>query len=376
MQKICYIILLSFLASCSKKSQDADIFNGEICEISDSAVEKEVEFKELRLSGPNYGYLSIHDSIAFFMNPQLPDRWYQLFNCRTLGEIGQFARKGNGHKEFIAVEPIWNFYKENNDLKTLIFDINKESVSIWNITQSIADGSTVIEREIKLPWKKHNRGACFKELFMTTPNTLYAKVSTVQINDHEATLPYYQVWNLEKGELLSEIHIFKKNIINKHADYMPETYLYSTNAIKPDGSKIVQGMLHVPQLNIIDTRSQRIDAYHLNYGMSLSDLETANALKSYFVRVCADDEHIYAAFYGNEWNHNGRNEVNKIYVFNWDGLLVSKVSTNHCIGDIAVDHINKILYTTSPMDEKLYYINTNELIENISSSNNTKPHDK
>lgn len=43
-------------------------------------------------------------------------------------------------------------------------------------------------------------------------------------------------------------------------------------------------------------------------------------------------------------------------------LFIHKIITKHCIDEIAVDGINKILYTTSPMDEKLYYIKTDELI--------------
>lgn len=43
-------------------------------------------------------------------------------------------------------------------------------------------------------------------------------------------------------------------------------------------------------------------------------------------------------------------------------LFIHKIITKHCIDEIAVDGINKILYTTSPMDEKLYCIKTDELI--------------
>ena len=54
--------------------------------------------------------------------------------------------------------------------------------------------------------------------------------------------------------------------------------------------------------------------------------------------------------------------MNQIYIFNWEGRLVSKIITKHCIGEIAVDGINKILYTTSYMDDTLYYAKTDELI--------------
>lgn len=125
MKTIGYFLLLLVLASCNNKGQDTDIFNGEIINIEEKAPEKEIEFKKLTLRGFNFGNLAIHDSIAFFMNPKLQSKWFQLFNFHTLDEVGEFVGKGNGHEEFIAVGPIWNFYTEKNDLKTLIFDGNK-----------------------------------------------------------------------------------------------------------------------------------------------------------------------------------------------------------------------------------------------------------
>lgn len=351
------------LVSCNSKSQDTDIFNGEIISIDEHAPEKEVEFKELTLKGFNFGYLAIHDSLAFFMNPKLHSQWFQLFNCRTLDELGQFVGKGNGHEEFIAVGPIWNFYTEKNELKTLIFDANKESVSVWNITKSLAGKSTIIEKQIKLPREKENRGVCFNEYFIKDSCTLYAKVAATPINKHDASLPYYQIRDLRNGEKISDIHIFKKSIVNKQTKVLPQTFFYSHDVMKPDGSKIAQAMLHVPQLNIIDTKSKAVAGYRMNENMSLSDLETRKELKQYFARICADDNYIYTVFYGK--TERTVREVpcmNQIYIFNWEGRLVSKIITKHCIDEIAVDGINKILYTTSYMDDTLYYAKTDELI--------------
>ena len=93
MKKLCYILVLFILASCNRKSQDTDIFNGKITSIEDHAPEKEVEFKELTLKGLNFGFLAMHDSLAFFMNPKLQTKWFQLFNCHTLDEVGEFVGK-------------------------------------------------------------------------------------------------------------------------------------------------------------------------------------------------------------------------------------------------------------------------------------------
>lgn len=220
---------------------------------------------------------------------------------------------------------------------------------------------------------RQNRGACYNEIFIKDANTLFAKVTSIPINEYEATLPYYQIRDLKSGEKTADIQIFKRGITNKHKEYLPEVFLYSHDAMKPDGSRIAQAMGNVPQLNVIDTETGKVVAYRLSDEMSLSDLETAEELKPCFLRACADDKYIYAAFWGKEdWDIREVPCVNQLYVFDWDGRLISKITTKHCIGEIAVDHVNRILYTTSPMDEKLYYIKTEELVGAPSSGSASK----
>lgn len=212
------------LTSCGNTCMDADIFNGKIKGIEDNAVQKEFEFKALEVNGSNFGYPAIQDSLVYFMNPQLHSHWYQVFNLNSRDEAELYVSKGNGYKEFAAISPIYNFCIENNDIKTVLFEPSKEQISVWNITKSLADKSTIIEKQIKMPWKKENQGTCFNELFMKDSCTIYAKVSAAPINKYDASLPYYQIRDLRNGEKISEIHVFKKtssiskqNIYRKHS---------------------------------------------------------------------------------------------------------------------------------------------------------------
>ena len=370
MKKLYYIILLFFIASCNDMCNDSDVFNGEIYTIEDNVPQQEVTFQEYELNKPFLGYFAVRDSLVCVMNPRLPSNWYQVLNVNTPDDAINFVGKGNGHKEFSAVCPIFNFYTENNDTKGVLFDANKEQLSIWNITRSLSDASTVIEKQIRFPWRRENRGACFNELFIKDSCTIYAKVSAIPLGEHDASLPYYQIRDLRDGKKTSEIHLFKKSIVNKQTKHKPETFFYSHDAMKPDGSKIAQIMLFVPQLNIIDTESGNAIAYHLNDGMRLVDLQNCDEFKPYFTCICADDNYIYAAFYGkNEWGINDIPCINNIYIFDWNGKLRKKIITKHSIDKIAVDNVTKVLYTSSPADEKLYYIDTSKLTEDSLNSN-------
>lgn len=212
MRKICYSLVLLVLASCG--SRDTDFFNGEIIGIEDNAMEKEVEFKSVDIDGLYDGIFVVYDSLAIARNTRYSTCWYQVFNLNTFKEVGQFLRIGHGHYEFTEVGLPEGLFVENNELKSLIYELNVEKLSVWNITKSVADKSTVIERVFKLPRWECNEGYTFSPLFVKD-SAIYARSVSASSGDRnfkETILPHYQIRNLRNGEKIDEIPVFKKPI--------------------------------------------------------------------------------------------------------------------------------------------------------------------
>ena len=156
-------LILNICVSCHE-NDDTAYFNGKIQTIEDSIKDtKKATLKILPLDGANFGWLSTYDSLMFFMNPKLPDRFYNIFNIDTGKEIGTFCYRGSGPGEVAALGPIFHFFKEKGDLKTLLFAPNEEKLFIWNITQSIKRDTTVMDKQISYPWREEN-GVAIKEV--------------------------------------------------------------------------------------------------------------------------------------------------------------------------------------------------------------------
>lgn len=84
-------LILNICVSCHE-NDDTAYFNGKIQTIEDSIKDtKKATLKILPLDGANFGWLSTYDSLMFFMNPKLPDRFYNIFNIDTGKEIGTFV---------------------------------------------------------------------------------------------------------------------------------------------------------------------------------------------------------------------------------------------------------------------------------------------
>lgn len=349
---------------CHKEYTDYDIFNGTIVSVEDTITEiKSVEFNTMQLDGSNYGFISSYDSLILYMNPKLRTHFYQIFSHKTEKELGVFVKRGTAPNEYISTSPLFQFYQNNGDLKTIFFAPNEEKLVFWNISKTLAHDSLVIDKILPFQWRIPNNGACYNEIFLQSSSTIYAKVTSVPINDGDATLPYYKVWNFEKN-ITDTIHVFKRSIPNKKKKILPETFFYSHDAMKPDGSKIAQAMLNVPQINIIDLNTKEIIGYRLPIGESFSIFGNEKKMSSYFIRMHVDDNNIYATYWGKEkWNDHEIPYINTIYVFNWEGHLQRKIKINCDIKELFINQKDSRIYATSIQNDDIYYFDINDIME-------------
>lgn len=243
----CFVMLFIVCISCREKYDDGKYFNGDIQKVEDnSGTVKKVTLNNVILHGANYGYIAVYDSLMFFLNPKLPDHFYNIFNINTGEEIGTFCSKGGGPKEAAAFGPISQFFKIGNELQTLLFAPNEEKLVIWNITQSIKQGITVIDKIIPYAWRDANGGACYNEMYLQDDSILFARVDPFPLSDEESTLLFYQKRTLDTNKALKNYSIYKQTIKNEEASIVSEAFFTSADAFKPDGTKAVQVMGHLP----------------------------------------------------------------------------------------------------------------------------------
>lgn len=356
------LVIYSCVSTSCQKSNDDECFNGDIHPIRDTIDRVEtVKLQSVFLDGANYGTPFVYDSLIIFMNPKLKDHFYNVFNINTGQEIGVFCNKGGGPGEFYSLSLIYQLFKEKNELKALLFEAHKENILIWNISQSIREGKTIIET-IPYTWKTENNNACYSGLFLKSRNELLAKVAALPIDKDDATLPIYQKRSIDANQCLRTYSIYKQTIKNSEASIIPEAFFNSSDAFKPDGTKIVQAMVHLPQLNIIDVETGKITGYRLENGEDFSVFKGKKEIKNHFVRLAADDKFIYALYWGKlPWGAREIPYINTIYIFDWKGKLVSKIATDHDVDKMCVDTVRNRIYIIGPKTDNVFYYDLDEL---------------
>ena len=352
------ILLLLFINSCNNANVDNNYFKGDITEVNDLATSSdEVVLNVLELNGNNYGWPAVHDSLIIFFNPKLGEHFYQVFNIDTGNEIGHYCKRGNGPYEYSALGPIHQLFTENGDLKTLLFAPNESKIMTWNITKSISNKTTVIEKEYDYLWRKENAQICYDQIFRLNEDTILAELRSGLTYNGEISLPKYQKRTLLSNKLVERYTAYKTVIDNDESLIIPEALLFSFDALKPDGTMLAQAMSHLPQLNIINLKNNNIKGIRTEQSDGFRRFEKKDvSIKNYFTRIQADDDKIYVAYLGEDISDSQTYALPKtIYIFNWEGELLNTIKLNEGIREMWFDTIRKILYITNPFTDNILY---------------------
>lgn len=362
-----FFMSLFFIFACDGENKDADYLNGEIVFINkDSIKVRDVTSKTIHLKNSGYGMFSVYDSCMIFWSNKYPGHFYSIYNIDTEEELGYFCNKGRGHHEFSSIGPIFQFFKTGNELKTTICDFNKQKIFFWNISQSVLNRTTIYDTVIPYGDLSLAKNSIVDNLFYLPDDTFLAKIESLYLVEGDTPLPYYKQWGMP-DKAINDYHVYKRIEMNDiHSDCPLKDRVYSLDAVKPDGSKIVQAMRLVPQINIIDTKTGKITFYRVSKvsRASLFDSQWDDG-RVYYNSVQADDNYIYATYWGEkQWDASLGTKcpfIHIIHVFNWSGELLYEMKTDRVFFRIALDPIRNRLYTSNLDTDEMYYIDLSKL---------------
>lgn len=359
------VIALAFLgifSSCSNTDKDDEYFNGTIRYFdADQVAVTNIQSKPVSLKDFSTGMIAAYDSLLIFWYFDFPNHFFDVFHVDTGEKLGEFFSKGRAANESTSVNPVFQFFKKNDDLMTLHYG-SEGNMFFWNISQSLKKGTTVYDTIV--PYE--NDRIFFQ--FYKSEDELFAYKPADYVTNHETTTPFYQKRTIYTNELIEEYPIYKiKSLENNKTEFSLSSAFYTWDVMKPDGSKIVQVMHCLPQINIIDTETGAVAGYRMEGAPDFSFLETdMNSMNRYYNCVTADDDYIYATYWGKpEWDDrpgaSSRPMFNTIHIFDWDGKLLYNLQTDQSFFRVWVDPVRKRLYTINMSTDEVYYLDLTEL---------------
>jgi hypothetical protein len=316
----------------------------------------ELEPHEIILDGITYGYPAVYDTLMFFYNSKLPDRYYSIFNLKTGKHIGDFCPKGQGPGEARVVSLIYQFYRENGELKTLLLAPLNYKIAVWNISASIAGNKTVWDF-VPYDWRKDRDEICANVTVRLNSKEFICQITPLFLDPEDtyctnSTVLHYEKRTLYSDSLIRKYTIFKQSLKHTYSDRL----LGSWDCVKPDGSKIVQFMIHMWQINTIDIETGKVTAYRPvekfpGFSYLANFMEPHEQLPGYFIWAVSNDKYVLALYCNGLKGEKRKNNL-VVYVFDWDCNLLKKVKLKNesIYYDLALDNDNN-LYTVAPNDE-------------------------
>jgi hypothetical protein len=215
---------------------------------------------------------------------------------------------------------------------------------------------------IPYEWKDEHHTAYYYYIYRLNRDTLmaYVQSTALTLDAAEVTVPFYQLRTIRTNELIRNYDMYKKPVRNNEAKIIPEAFFSSSDCIKPDGSKIVQGMRHLSQINIIDIQTGRVVGHRMKNTPDFSVFKTGMVnSKWYYTRLYADDHYIYALYSGNRRPQTREEEMvaplwHIIHIFDWEGNLIHKLDADRPVHELWVDQVKNRLYTMDLEEGEVY----------------------
>jgi hypothetical protein len=358
-------IAFALLTCCQNNGDDRIYFNGEIREFNDTDHVQHITLNRVELDGPYYGVFAVYDSLIIFRNFKLPGYHFNIFNLNTGQELGNYSKKGIGPNELNDTGLIYNLFVEDGNVKTWLFTGPEEELVKWNISKSVQTGKTVFDTIVPYKWQEENSFASYNYIFRLDENTVMAYVQATTVpNGKGITVPFYQKRSIFENRLLHKYDIFNRPVYKNKTKLIPEVLFNSSDYVKPDGSKTVQVMHYLCQINIIDTHTGQIIGFRMKHTPGFSLFRTGmENFNIYHLRVQADNDFIYATYWGKpSWNEFSEfPKVNTIHVFDWNGNPVKKLIVDHPVNEFWLDQVTNRLYTLDMSSDELYVCDLNQL---------------
>lgn len=359
MNKLKFIILMFALWVCNQTNDDQKYFNGEIFIVEDTVQLEKLTGKEVNIKGNYRREFFPYDSllIVYYYDQAAPN-FYDVYNLKNDSILGSFCFKGNGPNETMAISPVCHFYKDKENLKTLLYAPNEMNLVEWNITESLKQHTTINDAIIPYSWMKDNHATVFNQLFRLGEDEVFMIVPSfsVALNSDTASLPVYEKRTMYTNKKIQSYSVFLDSPQSADSKlFYPENIYSSFYSIKPDLSKIAQSLLHLCQINIIDLELGTVKGFRLKGTPDFSVFENNIAgLKYNYTSLVTNNDFIYVLFKGIDINKRNEESPGVVYVYDWSGNLVRKFDLGRHISRIRLDEVNNLVYAHNDLTDKIY----------------------
>jgi hypothetical protein len=359
--RITLVLLISMIFSFLSCNKNDKYFNGEIKIVKFTNNIDTIIGKELVFDGIYTGRPVAYDSLIFFISQKFESELMAVFSLNSLKQIGSFCKKGNGPNEFTSINCFEQIEIINSSICLWLENRDTYTMKLFKLSQSVIEEKSIFDSsDIKLKWRKEYKWPYLYTFIIDSNSYLVKNQATKKYSKSIDYIPgSYHLYNRKSNKKIQTFVLFNKPVLNKYSEKYPlfphEIYYASKDMIKPDLSKIAMAMVSMGQLNILDLKTGEIKGFRLPHTPDFSYLiSEPQKYYEFFRNISTDDDYIYTA-YAEILNDPKRPNINRLLVFNWEGLLLKNIILKNPFKYMSVNPLNRFLYTIDDQDRVFSY---------------------
>jgi len=334
------VLLITFLFSC-KSEMDSRIKH-----VSENTINK-IDFqKGSPILQHEFGILQLFSIDSFLILRKRKSEFiFSIYNKHNLQLLGNIGKSGQGPEEFLAPYYCGQNQIDSTGIKFWVNDIHKKTLSLLNVSSSLAQNQTVIEKKVKL-----------NDQLVTPRHSFYINENSI-LGVSEGVVGRLFMYN-PQTQAVQFSNLFPHLNIPPTSKLIDFSSLYIDNCeIAPDNSKVVSAMKYFNRIDIFNDTGNREVSIIVNEGNSDEILHYNSIIEGtitcYFEDLYVTDNHIYA-LYINQQDKDVA-DVEKpvdIYKFDYSGNLLKIFAIPNYVLQFIVDEEQSKLYAVNYISDK------------------------
>lgn len=338
-----YNILLSalFFISCVESQ---NFFNGDFMYTPRSNEIIKLHAEDVKLDIYGVFFLHIIDSFLLAENEIGDDHFITIYDINDLTSHGRYINKGRANHEYQMLVTSKDYIVDSTGAKIWINVGPKRELILFNISKSISENRTVIDKEIKINNPRY-KGICSMSYIN---DSLILGLNCGAADRQLITYNY-----------LRDSALFSFNLYNDKS--LDLSLFAGETRVKPDGTKWVNFLESFDQLNFYsfannEAKSVSTSKRPIDFN-EIKNKEWADR-KLYYSDIWCNNNLIIATYSYNSDDH----QCNELHFFNWEGDLLQIFSVDRKFVEITVDCNNNEIYLNN-LQEEIFKVSIGEYFD-------------
>lgn len=345
MKKLTILLSCSLLACCQSNSS----FKNRYVQCDSTVFVK--DFPQIvTLSPPEildiqcHGATEINTKDSLLIVQKSGEPFFEIFNLNKKKLEGKFVSKGNGPGEFILSKRIQSLYSKDNQYIAEIYNDDKVTMDLFNISESILQQKAIIESSIRKPQR------ALSSYFINDSIEYIYRLN----DDYTQVQRFVKMFDLPPKEILGAK---KLNDISVR-DIEEISLLTSVVVINRDKLLAAEAPLAHKQINLysILDNSTSLTICLDEQLKSIEDLQRVdkNDMVRYYGNIRSYDNFFVALYVERQKDRQTERTLPSLHIFSWEGEPIAIVKLNELCDSFDIDFINKKLITLDVVNERFF----------------------